>query len=605
VTSVDEAPVAERPAAPPPKRREHLGLRDALSLLRAGAEQAEPSRTYRVGIACSFTPLHLETFALAYITRKRPGMTISAVSGIYGDLPGTVDQLAQAGVDSCVALVEWFDLDPRLGCRDAVGAPVAEIDDILSTARLRLERIASRLQALGRQCPTALALPSLDLPAVYEGNRSRVGSFRASLNLMLAEFAAAVIEVPGLRVVAPEAVASDLSAPGAPRDLRSDIRSGFPYSVAHASALAQAAVEVLLPAPTKKGLITDLDDTLWRGLAGEIGPDAVTWDLDSGSLAHALYQQLLAGLSRRGVLLAVASKNDPEVVDKALGRADLLVSADMIYPVAASWGPKSRAVGEILRAWNIAASDVVFVDDSLTELAEVEAKYPEITTVPFPTGDANAIAATLSELAGLFWREHVTAEDSLRLSSLRSAAELEQAVTSAEDELAFLRDLDGRITIRSGRSWEQPRALELVNKTNQFNLNGRRFDEVQWRELCNRPGSIVWTISYEDRFGQLGVISVLAGLRTQRTITVDCWVLSCRAFSRAIEHHVLRSLCQVYNAARIDLDFMPTERNDVLRALLDRIAPAHDRGRPQLDCRAMGDDELADIHVIHQDSDDG
>jgi FkbH-like protein len=241
----------------------------------------------------------------------------------------------------------------------------------------------------------------------------------------------------------------------------------------------------------------------------------------------------------------------------------------------------------------------VFVDDSLTELAEIAAKYPEITTVPFPAGDANAIAATLNELAGLLWREQVTAEDSIRLSSLRSAAELEQAVTSAEDELAFLRDLDGRITIRAGSGWEQPRVLELVNKTNQFNLNGRRFDEVRWRELCTRPGSIVWTISYEDRFGPLGVISVLGGVRKQRTITVDCWVLSCRAFSRAIEHHVLRSLCDIYNPERIDFDFMVTERNGVLGALLDRIAAVGDTGRLQLDCGVVRDHDLADIHVTH------
>jgi FkbH-like protein len=353
-----------------------------------------------------------------------------------------------------------------------------------------------------------------------------------------------------------------------------------------------------LPARTKKGLITDLDDTLWRGLVGEIGPDAVTWDLDSGSLAHAHYQQLLGELGRRGTLLAVASKNDPDVAQKALARSDLNIPADAIFPIAVSWEPKSNAVGEILKAWNIAASDVVFVDDNPMELAEVAASYPEITTVAFP-GDANAVGETLRELAAMFWREEVTAEDALRASSLRAGAELDQARTSAPDEHEFIRDLAGRVTIEAGSSWEQPRALELVNKTNQFNLNGRRFDEAQWRTLCTRPGAFVWTISYEDRFGPLGLISVLAGVAAVGTVTVDCWVLSCRAFSRAIEHHVLSSLCRDHDADRIVFDLVPTERNGVLRGLLERLAPSGKN--PELDRGALEATELTDLHEIQRE----
>jgi FkbH-like protein len=571
---------------------ELLGLREALALLRgAGADG-----TYTVGLACSFTPLHLETFVRGYIARKRPGVEVAAVEGIYGDLPGTVDQLIAADIDSCVAVIEWADLDPRLGWRDAVSGQIAGLDDIVGTARYRLERIASRLEALGAKCPTALALPSLDLPAAYDGATARVGELRARLNHLLSEFAARAVTAPGLRVVSPQAVVTEGTSA---RDLKSELRSGFPYSMAHASALARACVEVLLPPPTRKGLITDLDDTLWRGLVGEIGPDAVSWDLDSGSLGHALYQQLLASLSRRGVLVAIASKNDPEVVQNALERSDLHLTPDMIYPVRVSWGPKSLAVEEVLDAWNIAASDVVFVDDSPMELAEVEAKHPGITTVLFPAADPNALADTLKQLASLFWREQVSAEDNLRMASLRSAAELHEARRDAGDERAFLEDLAGRVTIRASGSWQEPRALELVNKTNQFNLNGRRFDEAEWRALCTRPGAIVWTISYEDRFGPLGVISVLAGVRTERVTQVDAWVLSCRAFSRGIEHHVLALLSE--DVDRVTFDFAPTERNGVLRSFLEQVASPDGEAGPQLDYGVLREHAMIGIHTVDVD----
>jgi FkbH-like protein len=563
---------------------ELLGLREALALLRAGGERAASNGTYTVGLACSFTPLHLETFVRGYVALKRPAVEVGAVDGIYGDLPGTVDQLVAAEIDSCVTVIEWADLDPRLGWREAVSGQIADLDDITSTATNRLERIVSRLETLGAKCPTAVALPSLDLPPGYDGGAVRVGVLRARLNLLLSEFAARAVAAPGLRVVAPDAVQSD----GTPaRDLRSEIRSGFPYSIEYASALARACVEVLLPLATKKGLITDLDDTLWRGLVGEVGPDAVSWDLDSGALAHALYQQLLAALGRRGVLIAAASKNDPDVVQTALERSDLHLPAEMIYPVKASWDPKSVAVQDVLEAWNIAASDVVFVDDSPMELAEVTATHPGITPVLFEAADPNSVAETLRHLASLFWREQVSAEDSLRLASLRAAAKVDESRRDAGSERAFLEDLAGRVTIRAGRSWEEPRALELVNKTNQFNLNGKRFDEAEWRELCSRPGAVVWTISYEDRFGPLGVISVLAGVRTEREIQLDAWVLSCRAFSRGIEHHVLSTLSQ--DVDRVVFDFAPTERNGVLRAFLDGL------GSPD---GVLRDHGMIDIHAI-------
>ena len=574
-----------------PGTGEPLGLREALGLVHASGQRAGEAAPHRVGLACSFTPLHFETFVCAYLARERPDLSVATVTGIYGDLPGTIDSYLEAGVDSCVAAIEWADLDPRLGWREAVGAPIADVADIGRTAQLRLDRIAARLEALGARCRIAVALPTLDLPAAYDGGHLGVGQLRARLDLLLAEFTERVVATPGLHVVRRSSER---------RDLRSEIRSGFPHPVAHASALARACVDVLVPPPVKKGLITDLDDTLWRGLVGEVGPDAVTWDLDSGSQAHALYQQLLAALSERGVLVAAASKNDPDIARKALDRPDLLIAADRIFPVVASWNPKSLAVDEILEAWNIAASDVVFVDDSPMELAEVAARHPDLTTILFPTNDPGALADTLGEIAGLLWREEVTADDRLRLDSLRSAVDVAQARDSAQDERAFLEDLAGRVTIRAGSSWREPRVRELVNKTNQFNLNGRRFDEAQWRELCTRPEAFAWSISYEDRFGPLGTVAVLAGVRHDREITVDCWVLSCRAFSRAIEHQVLAILGE--DVDRVVLDLEQTDRNGVLVSLLDRVAPADERGGRVLDDRLLRADAPVAVHAIDRDT---
>ena len=170
-----------------------------------------------------------------------------------------------------------------------------------------------------------------------------------------------------------------------PRTLRFQIRcmTGLPYTVTHADRLAGALARLLAPPVPKKGLITDLDDTLWHGLVGEIGPENVSWDLASHYQLHGLYQKLLASFLEEGVLIGIASKNDPEVARRALERSDLLLQADRVFPVEIHWDAKSGSVGRILRTWNIGADSVVFVDDSPMELAEVVAAYPGINASGF------------------------------------------------------------------------------------------------------------------------------------------------------------------------------------------------------------------------------
>jgi HAD superfamily phosphatase (TIGR01681 family) len=147
-------------------------------------------------------------------------------------------------------------------------------------------------------------------------------------------------------------------------DIKSELVAGFPYATAHADVLGEALANLVLPRPRKKGLITDLDDTFWAGIVGEVGPAAVQFDLESGTQIHAIYQQFLASLADAGVLVGVASRNDAEVVQEALSSRDLHIDAARLFPIEAHWGEKSESVRRILQAWNIAPDAVVFVDDS-------------------------------------------------------------------------------------------------------------------------------------------------------------------------------------------------------------------------------------------------
>ena len=319
----------------------------------------------------------------------------------------------------------------------------------------------------------------------------------------------------------------------------------------------------LFPPPPKKGLITDLDQTLWKGVLGDEGVRGISWSLDGKSQVFALYQQMLASLGDTGVLVAVASKNDPELVKLAFQRPDILLQPSQIFPVEASWERKSEGVRHILAAWNIGADSVVFVDDSPMELAEVAEKYPEIECLQFPSEDPAAICRLLAQLRALFGKNEIQEEDRIRIESLRAAAapQLEYGAEASADFLARM-----RAKLRFDLVGSDQRAFELVNKTNQFNLNGIRYTEAEWKSLSTRSGAFLVTVSYEDRFGPLGRIAVLGGYIENGLCHVNVWVMSCRAFSRQIEFQSIRQLFEKTKASEIRFQFKSTDRNGPLQA---------------------------------------
>jgi len=532
-----------------------MRLGEALQILgRAGGE-----RKMRVHLLCGFMPLHLETFIKAYLTLRFPGTSSSLAGGLYGDLEGNI-QGAREG-DGAIAVIEWSDLDQRLGFRASAGWQRETLDDIVTQVEEKCRRLEAHLIELAQKMPVAVASPSLGLPPMTHLPPSQTNDCEVRLNVILAGFLQRITGHGGIRLVSGSKLAS-ISPSNARHDVKMDLHAGFPYTLSHADVLAEVSVQCLFPAPPKKGIITDLDQTLWKGILGDVGVEGISWSLEDKSQGHAIYQQALASLADSGVLVAIASKNDPKLVEAALQRPDLLLLPSQIFPVEASWGVKSEAVGRILQAWNIGADSVVFVDDSQMELAEVSEKYPGVECLRFQPDDPAAIVDLVWQLRARFGKSEVLEEDRLRLKSIRASASALRENT-VEPSADFLARSEAKVTLETASA--DPRAFELVNKTNQFNLNGVRYTEAEWKALARRPGAFLATVSYEDRFGPLGRIAVIGGYREKDRCYVDTWVMSCRAFSRQIEFQSIRQLFAKSGASEIRFRFKPTDRNGPLQ----------------------------------------
>jgi FkbH-like protein len=558
-----------------------MKLIEALEVLR----EAQPTQggTFEIRLVCGFTPLHLETFLKARLRQALPDRKITIHIGLYGDFWGNLDRVEEIGMDATVVVIEWSDLDPRLGPRSLGSWQPSVLSEISENVESRFGRLVETIERLARDKVLVISLPTLPLPPISFVPGWQSSAFDLKLQACAFSAGARIAQIGSVKVLSSERL-DYLSPSNNRQDAKSDLASGFPYKLAHASIMAELISRAISPTNPKKGLITDLDDTLWIGILGEVGIDGVFWDLEHHSQVHGLYQRLLHALSETGVLIAAASKNDPQLVGKALERQDLVMPPSNLFPVEAHWGPKSESVGRILKTWNIDADSVVFVDDSPMELAEVKSAYPSVECILFPKDDPQAIVRLFHQLRDLFGKSTLSEEDRIRRESIRQNQQNVRELEGHGGNLHnFLAQAEAELTLSFSKKPIDPRALELVNKTNQFNLNGKRFTEGDWQAYLLKPATFLLVAAYKDKYGPLGKIAVLAGRKLENKLLVDVWVMSCRAFSRRIEHRCIEELLKRFDAGEIVFDYLTTPKNGPMREFLAQIAGAE----PEPQCRII------------------
>jgi FkbH-like protein len=547
-------------------------LAEALSLVQKASVDGAPCPLL---LACGFSPLHLQTFLAAHL--QLTGKKVRINTGLYGSLAHTLEQIPSLDCDAGAIFIEWPDLDARLGYRSLGGWGGSGISGVIAAVEATLARLTSAIANKPASFRLVVSLPTLALPPGFHTVGWQASAAELALENALSGFAGKIAGEPTVLIVSRPKL--DAVSPVAERyDFRSDLIAGFPYSLKHTDLLAEAVAKLLnLPAP-KKGLISDLDDTMWRGIVGEEGADGVAWDLAGHAQIHGLYQQMLQSLADQGVLIGIASKNDAAIAEQALQRSDFVLKREKIFPVEIHWEAKSGSVSRILKTWNIAADSVVFVDDSPMELEEVRAAHPGIECLLFPKSDYGKAFALLRQLRDLFGKPALSEEDGLRLESIRNSREFLEAAADGDLAGQFLASAEATLTLEWNPPAKDTRVLDLVNKTNQFNLNGQRFTEAEWQRATSGPDAFVAAVSYQDKFGPLGKIAVLSGRKNGDTLKIEVWVMSCRAFSRRIEYQQLHQLFEQSGAREIEFAYAPTPKNaptlNFLMSILGEAMPS-------------------------------
>lgn len=450
---------------------------------------------------------------------------------------GTLSQyLFSQPSDPELFLILPWDLAPETDWRSGIGQAIDDVEIVLERADKKMLSISERTNT----CVFYLPAP---IPPLFSKSSKR--------DYLETELASIAIK-NGARLL-PQSVFS----------LSAYFASGSPISGEALSGIAEEIIEAFI-IPTSqsfKVLVTDADNTLWSGIVGEDGVRGISGQPEGQSFRHFVYQTLLKRLKANGILLAIVSRNDEDLVYSALESDHFTVGPDDFVSIHADYGAKSEQIEKLSTNLNLSTDAMVFVDDNPIELAEVRSSLTSVQCLEFPKRDED-LPQFLYRLARFFDRTKISTEDSARTEMYRR-----RAVTSLVDPQKieeFLRDLKMVVTVhdRTYRDWT--RALQLINKTNQFNLNGRRLENSDIVGVLNNGGRLL-TATLTDRFGSHG--EIIACLIDQGG-TVISFVMSCRIFLRRVEYVFVMWLLERKWYSELFFQYKRTERNEPLRQFL-------------------------------------
>jgi FkbH-like protein len=542
---------------------------------RAGAGGGDGAVGLRIGIAASFTANTLVQFLGAHLLRE--GITPQFSVGPYNQLFQTCTDPAAAFGGPCDVIVMLWrleDLMPDEIDRAADGDQAANTRAVGKVAQLAAAIRHLRTTFSGTLIVGVPPLPAgVSTAALAVDNGAGLPAFHRA---MASRFTDLMKTVEGVSLFELDAV---LHAVGlnAAWDARQWYLYRLPFSdtFMFETGVVLGRVIVASRRAAKKCVVLDCDNTLWGGIIGEDGIDGIAIGEEFPGSAFRDFHKLLLHWRSRGVLLAVASKNNEadvfEVFDRHTGMA---LRREDISSWQVNWRPKSENIALIAKSLNIGTDSLVFIDDNPMEIEYMRSAHPEVTSILLPPEPAD-IVTTLQKLAVLD-RIDISDEDRKRADMMREEQGRE-AFASQVSHDEFLQALALRLDLFAAQPEDLGRITQLVNKTNQFNLTTKRRTLDEMRALAHSPDHRIYGLRVSDKFGEYGLtgaVIIEIPLDDRRIWDIDTLLLSCRVLGRGVETGLVAALAgdaRAAGAVEFTATFLPTKKN----ALAATFLPDH------------------------------
>ncbi len=334
---------------------------------------------------------------------------------------------------------------------------------------------------------------------------------------------------------------------------------------------------------TKKCLVLDLDNTLWGGVLGEDGIGGIQLGIEPPGNAFYEFQKAIKSLQKRGIILAINSKNDFDLVKEAFEKhPDMQLALKDFACIRTNWNDKAQNMREIAQELNLGLDSFVYIDDHPAERLLIQQQLPEVWTVDMPEDFSN-YTQTLLDLDA-FEILHLTDEDRTRTRLYQAESQRRELKTQITDLEEYLKSLAIKVEVGLANTFTSPRIAQLTQRTNQFNLTTRRYQEADIKNFAGSANYRVYFVHSSDRFGDHGIVGV-AIIRVDGPVwEFDTFLMSCRVIGRGIEQGLLYFISQQATegaAQKLIGRYRPTPKNGLAadfysRENFDTVSQAED-----------------------------
>ena len=321
-----------------------------------------------------------------------------------------------------------------------------------------------------------------------------------------------------------------------------------------------------------KVIVLDCDNTLWKGVCGEVGPLGVEITPAFKALQEFMHKQM-----KEGLLLCLCSKNVENDVWAVFSKnPNMFLQKNHLAGWRVNWQSKSQNLRELAEELNLDLNSFIFIDDNPIDCAEVRANCPTVLTLQLPQHE-ELIPKLLNHL-WLFDRLIITAEDQTRTLLYQQERERGQFQNENTSLADFITGLNLNIQIASIAEEQYERVAQLTQRTNQFNTTTIRRNEAELKSFLEKPNNQVFTVKVTDRFGDYGLVGALFTEIEDQTLTVDTLLLSCRVLARGVEHAMIAHIGKwagEKGISSINIPYKKTDRNEPIRNFLNGFLPQY------------------------------
>ncbi|MBN2782701.1 MAG: HAD-IIIC family phosphatase, partial [Campylobacterales bacterium] len=331
-----------------------------------------------------------------------------------------------------------------------------------------------------------------------------------------------------------------------------------------------SSIEGLL-GKSRRLIVLDLDNTLWGGILGDVGWEGVKiGGHDYLGEAFAEFQKVLKSLTNRGLLLAIASKNYEDVALEAIEKnPEMILKKDDFSSWKINWQDKAQNIVDITKDVNLGLSSVIFIDDNQAERARVAEALPDVFVPDWPENPVDYKEALL--LLDCFNTPSVTKEDRQRSKMFVQNRERKD-LSSMLSHNDWLKSIEMIVEIEKFNSTNSSRTVQLLNKTNQFNLATRRMSESEFADWNEQTNNEMFTFKVKDKFGDLGLTGVISFSIDDTNMIISDFIMSCRVMGREIERLMLGyiiSKAQEIGLKQVIAKYIKTDRNKPMYEFLN------------------------------------